>query len=86
MNDAVLLGMSSSYHTFDEAKNCQKQLLSKETCIDSVAYMKQLYSLRQPYCCLATSLDDCGQCLKHRCLDKEKQILFIRGLLYRLIN
>lgn len=47
MNDAVLLGMYSSYHTFDEAKNCQKQLLSKETCIDSGAYMymKQLYSL-----------------------------------------
>ena len=39
MNDAILLGMNSSYHTFDEAKYCPMQLLSKETCIDSGAYM-----------------------------------------------
>ena len=49
---------------------------------------RALYSLWQPYCCLATSLDDCGQCLIHRCLDKEKKILFSLGLLYwlNLIN
>ena len=45
-----------------------------------------LYSLWQPYCCLATSLDDCGQCLIHRCLHEEKKILFSLGLLYWLIN
>ena len=57
MNDAILLGMYSSYHTFDEAKNCPKQLLSKETCNDSGAYMYMKSSIFS----LTTILLPCNQ-------------------------